>query len=233
MLSQKEEVKHEADPGQAELGGVAGEGVPVAAVVGDQDHLHEAGQAATQVQQDVTHTPAPGALMPVVCPGLRNVLDQSDDQLEGGQDVEGGEPGGGSGQGEADRDDDHQTGDNKEDATWDGDRLVALLHDEALTHRDGGGEEGVQAEHHVIELDGDHAARVLGGVLGPHLGVVVEAEVVSAVETEAKQVEDNKVKVEARDTFPLEVHKYLGIERDGPQAEVKPANQMDEHLKTV
>ena len=212
MLSQKEQVKHEADPGEAELGGVAGEGVPVAAVVGHQHHLHEAGQAAAQVKQDVADTPALGALVPVVGPGLGDVLDQGDDQLEGGQDVEGGEPGGGGGQGQDDGDDDHQGGDDEEGAAGNGDDLAALLHDEALDHRDGGDQEGVQAEHHVIKLDREHAPRVLGEVLRPNLGVVVEPEVVSAVEAEAKQVEDDKVKVEARNTFPLEVEEYLGVE---------------------
>ena len=42
---------------------------------------------AGQVQQDVVHNPALDALEPVV-PGLGDVFDQGDDQLEGGQDVE-------------------------------------------------------------------------------------------------------------------------------------------------
>ena len=58
--------------------GDAGKGVPVAAVV------QEAGHASAQVQQDVVHTPAQGALVPGADPD-----DQSDQQLEGGQDLEG------------------------------------------------------------------------------------------------------------------------------------------------
>ena len=65
--------------------GVVDEGVPVAPVVGHQDHPQEAGQ----VQLDVAHTPAlDDGLVPVVDPGLGDVLDQGDDQLEVGQDVE-------------------------------------------------------------------------------------------------------------------------------------------------
>ena len=65
--------------------GVVDEGVPVAPVLGHQDHPQQAGQA----QLYVAHTPAlDDGLVPVADPGRGDVLDQSDDQLEVGQDVE-------------------------------------------------------------------------------------------------------------------------------------------------
>ena len=63
--------------------GVVDEGVPVAPVVDHQDHPEQAGQ----VELDVAHTAAlDDGLVPVVDPDL--ALDQGDDQLEVGQNVE-------------------------------------------------------------------------------------------------------------------------------------------------
>ena len=58
VLEQEHGVEAEADCGEAELGEVPGEGRPVRAVVRHQHHLHEAGQPARQVQQDVARAPA-------------------------------------------------------------------------------------------------------------------------------------------------------------------------------
>ena len=63
--------------GEAELGEVPGERGPVLAVVSHQDHLEEAGQPAAEVQQDVAHTPALGALV---------AGDQSQGEAEADQD---------------------------------------------------------------------------------------------------------------------------------------------------
>ena len=72
-------------PHEEKPAGVVDEGVPVAPVVDHQDHPEQAGQA----QLDVAHTPAlDDGLVPVADPGLKDVLDQGDDQLEVGQDVE-------------------------------------------------------------------------------------------------------------------------------------------------
>ena len=68
--------------------GVVDEGVPVAPVLGHQDHPQQAGQVEP-VEPDVAHTTAlDDGLVPVADPGRGDVLDQGDDQLEVGQDVE-------------------------------------------------------------------------------------------------------------------------------------------------
>ena len=102
MLQEEDEIKADADGGEAELGEVPGERGPVLAVVRHQDHLEEAGQAPAEVQQDVAHTPALGALVAIVHHHLGHELGQSYEELHIGEQIEERQPAGDLGQGEAD-----------------------------------------------------------------------------------------------------------------------------------
>ena len=104
VLEEEDEIKAETDGGEAELGEVPGERGPVLAVVRHQDHLEQTGQAATEVQQDVAHTPALGALMAVVRHHLGDELGQSNEELHVGEDIQERQPAGDLGQGEAEAD---------------------------------------------------------------------------------------------------------------------------------
>ena len=99
VLEEEDEIKAEADGGEAELGEVPGKRGPVLAVVRHQDHLEQTGEAPAHVQQDVSHTPTLGALVAVVRHHLRDELDESNEELHIGEQIEERQPAGDLGQG--------------------------------------------------------------------------------------------------------------------------------------
>ena len=121
--------------GEAELGEVPGERGPVLAVVSHQDHLEEAGQPAAEVQQDVAHTPALGALMAVVRHHLGDELGQSNEELHVGEQIEKRQPAGHLGQGEAEADEDNDCLETEVDLARPGDPLILRLHEDTLSQR--------------------------------------------------------------------------------------------------
>ena len=64
VLQHEEDVEHDGEETEAELGRVPKDGGPVIVVVADQDHLDDAERAASEVKKDVSNAPAHSALSP-------------------------------------------------------------------------------------------------------------------------------------------------------------------------
>ena len=209
VLEEEDEVKAETDDGEAELGEVPGDGGPVLTVVSHQDHLEETGQAAAEVQQDVPHTPALGALMAVVRQHLREELGQSNQELHIGEQIEETQPAADLGQGEAEADEDEDCLETEVEAALPGDPLVLRLQEDTLSQGEGGGQESVDTEDDVIELDWENTLRVEGEVVRLNAGVEEHLDVEEAVQTEPDDIQDDEVHVEPLQTGALEVEDDL------------------------
>ena len=233
VLEEEDEVKAEADGGEAELGEVPGERGPVLTVVRHEDHLEQTGEAPAHVQQDVSHTPTLGALVAVVCHHLRDELDESYEELHIGEQIEKRQPVGDLGQGEAEAGEDEDCLETEEEAALPGDPLILRLHKDTLSQGEGGGQEGVDTEDDVIELDWENTVGVEGEVFGLNAGVEEHFDIEDAVKTKPEDIQDHEVHVEPLHAGPLEVEDDLGVEGDGPEHEVDPADEMDQILDEV
>ena len=70
MLVHEEDVEEDGEETEAKLGGIAKDGAPVVVVIGDDEHLADAEETASEVEHDVADAPADGALPAVVHVGL-------------------------------------------------------------------------------------------------------------------------------------------------------------------
>lgn len=99
---------------------------------------------------------------------------------------------------------------------------------ECLVDLEGGQHKRVYCKEHVVQHDGDFRARVNAGVFGLDCVHVVEAHIVRRIARPARNVEEQKIKVQADNAFPEVVFNrlrggwYNGIENwSGRQGSLK------------
>lgn len=138
----------------------------VTVVVRDDNHLRHTESTARTIQDNVPDAPAQGALPAVVHVRLRRVLDQGDEQFNVGAKVEEVDPEQDVAESHAETDAEEETEDRDEDLAASGHGLVAALVHRALDDGDGTGEDRVQREDDIVQLDRVHACWVAVEVFG-------------------------------------------------------------------
>ena len=162
---------------------------------------------------------------------MREELDKSDAELEVGEKVETGEPAAEADQVERDDEHDEDCDETEVEPGWLGQSLSPQ--EEALGEGERGRQQGVQAEHHVIQLDGENSVRVAPQVFRLNCRVQIHFNVEDAVESESDHIQDNKVQAEPLDAGRPKVENDLRVERERPEEEVKPTNSIDQALDDV
>ena len=79
------------------------------------------------------------------------------------------------------------------------------LHEDTLSQGDGGGQESVDTEDDVIELDWENAVRLDKEVVGLDAVFEEHLDVEDAVQTEPEHIQDHEVHVQPLRTGPPEV----------------------------
>ena len=82
MLEHEDGIEEDAHIAETQLDRVSRQARPVVLQRRVQDELQQRQYAARYVQQDLVDAPAHGRLALVVDPGLRDVLDDGDDELD-------------------------------------------------------------------------------------------------------------------------------------------------------
>ena len=216
VLQHEENIEGNGEKSQPELCWVPEQRPPVVIVVSYQEHLEHAEGAAREVQEDVPNAPPDSAFPAEVHESLGDVFDEGDAELDIWAVEQEVEPQDDGREGEYENDDDEH-GDGRQDSeTHLGDCLVASLDIEdwgdlmvspahfylvyhTLNDGDGAGPHGVEREEHVIGLDRDDSSRVSLQVFLLHWAHPEQGNVIATVESEANDVQSNKVEVETND----------------------------------
>lgn len=82
MLRDEDQIEEDADVAKPKLDRIARDAGPVALQRRVDEQLHEREDAAGQIEQDLLDAPADGRLALVVCPDLRQVLYECDQELD-------------------------------------------------------------------------------------------------------------------------------------------------------
>lgn len=148
---------------------------------------------------------------------LRYVLDERNEELDVGEQVQVEEYADGGQFDQNEEDDRDRPEDDQQDGGWSTDRLVlAFVDAEALDQRDDADEERVHCEHHVVRFDRYQTERILFQVLPPDAAIVAHRNVEDRVEEEAGHVEGDKVEVQADHRLTANVQDDLRVEAYGP-----------------